>query len=103
MWYISLICWSVFCNSDFVVKVHNNCVFINLLLFWYKYQELIPCFWEWRGNYQGIQTTNNGPPPVAVGNSYAIRHQPNSDNGVLCANPFGSRVNFSFILGADVE
>lgn len=70
---------------------------------YYKYQELIPCFWEWRGNYQGIQTTNNGPPPVAVGNSYAIRHQPNSDNGVLCANPFGSRVNFSFILGADVE
>ena len=70
---------------------------------YYKYQELVPCFWEWRGNYQGIQTTNNGPPPVANGNSYAIRHKPNSDNGVLCANPFGSRVNFSFILGADVE
>ena len=70
---------------------------------YYKYQELIPCFWEWRGNYDGIQTTNNGPPPVANGNSYAIRHKPNSDNGVLCANPFGSRVNFSFILGQDVE
>ncbi len=61
----------------------------------YKYQELIPCFWEWRGNYQGIQTTNNGPPPVANGNSYAIRHQPNN-NGVLCGNPFGSNIKFSF-------
>lgn len=70
---------------------------------YYKYQELIPTFWEWRGNYQGIQPTNNGPPPVANGNSYAIRHQPNSDNGVLCANPFGSRVNFNFILGQDVD
>tara|TARA_R100000773_G_scaffold22908_1_gene20219 strand:+ start:568 stop:1299 length:732 start_codon:yes stop_codon:yes gene_type:complete len=68
---------------------------------YYKFQELIPCFWEWRGNYQGIQTTNNNP-PVANGNSYAIRHKPNSDNGVLCANPFGSKVNFSFILGQDV-
>ena len=62
---------------------------------------MIPCFWEWRGNYQGIQTTNNNP-PVANGNSYAIRHKPNGDNGVLCANPFGSKVNFSFILGQDV-
>lgn len=70
---------------------------------YYKYQELIPCFWEWRGNYQGIQTTNNIAPGAAAGNSYAIRHQPNSDNGVLCANPFGSRINFSFILGQDVE
>ena len=69
---------------------------------YYKYQELIPTFWEWRGNYQGVQPTNNNPPFVN-GNSYAIRHKPNSDNGVLCANPFGSRVNFSFILGADVE
>mgnify|MGYP003116086268 CR=1 FL=1 len=68
---------------------------------YYKYQELIPTFWEWRGNYEGIQTTNNNP-PVAVGNSYAIKHKPNSDNGVMCANPFGSRVNFSFILGQDV-
>jgi len=69
---------------------------------YYKYQELIPTFWEWRGNYQGVQTTNNNPPFVN-GNSYAIRHKPNSDNGVLCANPFGSRVNFNFILGQDVE
>ena len=70
---------------------------------YYKYQELIPCFWEWRGNYDGIQTTNNIAPGAAPGNSYAIRHKPNSDNGVLCANPFGSRINFSFIVGQDVE
>lgn len=69
---------------------------------YYRFTELIPCFWEWRGNYQGIQTTNNGPPPVANGNSYAIKHQPNND-GVLCANPFGSEVEFNFKLPGDVD
>ena len=70
--------------------------------FYYKFQELIPTFWEWRGNYQGVQTTNNGPPPVANGNSYAIRHQPNHE-GVLCANPFGSAITFNFNIPSDVE
>tara|TARA_R110002126_G_scaffold63474_1_gene162609 strand:+ start:125 stop:874 length:750 start_codon:yes stop_codon:yes gene_type:complete len=69
---------------------------------YYRFMELIPTFWEWRGNYQGIQLTNNGPPPVANGNSYAIKHQPNND-GVLCANPFGSEIEFNFKNTADTE
>lgn len=68
---------------------------------YYRFGELIPCFWEWRGNYQGIQTTNNGPPPVANGNSYGIKHQPNNE-GVLCANPFGSNIEFSFKNTSDI-
>lgn len=73
---------------------------------YYRFQELIPCFWTWRGNYQGIQTTNNnlgGAGAVdADGNSYAITHKPNND-GVLCANPFGSEIEFNFKNPGDVD
>tara|TARA_R110002124_G_scaffold130563_2_gene292485 strand:- start:992 stop:1750 length:759 start_codon:yes stop_codon:yes gene_type:complete len=73
---------------------------------YYRFQELIPTFWTWRGNYQGVQTTNNnlgGAGAVdADGNSYAITHKPNND-GVLCANPFGSEIEFNFKNPCDVD
>lgn len=69
---------------------------------YYRFTELVPCFWNWRGNYQGIQPTNNGPPPVANGNSYAITHQPNHE-GALCANPFGGEIEFNFKLPYDIQ
>ena len=66
----------------------------------------LPSFWTWRGNYQGVQTTNNnlgGAGAVdADGNSYAITHKPNND-GVLCANPFGSEIEFNFKNPCDVD
>ncbi len=66
--------------------------------YYYKFQELIPAFWEFRGNYQGIYPGGLG----AVGNQYAIKHQPNHE-GVLCANPFGSKISYNFNIPADIE
>jgi len=72
---------------------------------YYKFNELIPTFWTWRGNYEGIQPTNNGAllgQKFAAGNSYAITHKPNHE-GVMCANPFGSTINFNYKIANDIE
>ena len=71
---------------------------------YYRYTELIPCFWTWRGNYQGIQPINaiqGGGPGAVAGNSFAITHQPNHE-GILCANPFGSEIEFNFKNPGDI-
>ena len=63
-----------------------------------KYRELIPCSFEYTGNFQGFQPEQGAA--NVTGSSYSIVHQSLND-GVMCANPFGTDLEVYFTLGYD--
>lgn len=75
----------------------------------YMYQELIPLMSHFRGNYQGIEPATGfntapagpGAQPIVAGNSYQYVYSPPKDEGIVCANPFGTEMRYFFSIGSD--